>query len=51
MDTPTSYSIIIGESVRDLVHRVNEEMKKGWVPLGGTFINERGFPSQTVVKY
>lgn len=46
----TNYSIIVGEDDRDLARRVNEEMKKGWVPQGGAYINKSGYPAQAVTR-
>lgn len=45
------YSILIAETTRSLAVMVNDEMKKGWFPLGSVYLNESGFPCQPVVKY
>ena len=45
------YDIVTGQDVKDLVQRMTESMKKGWVPQGGVTLTHNGHPMQAVVKY
>lgn len=43
------YTIILAITDRDLVAHVSDSIKRGWVPLGGAFVDPKGF-CQTMTK-
>jgi hypothetical protein len=40
MNRPTRYSVESSPNLVDLIEKVNQQIKVGWIPQGGIFIDE-----------
>lgn len=51
MDIPSSYAVVEGTTIQELMDEVNSWMRRGWTPLGGVCSGLGAVLLQAMVQY
>jgi len=51
MDKPTSYAIVEGTTIQELMDEVNSWIRRGWTPMGGVCSGLGAVLLQAMVQY
>lgn len=51
MDKPTSYAVVEGTTIQELMDEVNARIRRGWTPLGGVCSGLGAVLLQAMVQY